>query len=264
MSYATPGYETRRDTALALVLVVAIGVVAYTPAPIAFAKAFGHELLVAHGPRLQTGLVATLKLVGAAMVLGALLSVPLTLARRSRNRLLAGAAAAYVAFFRGTPLLAQAFLAYYGAGQFRETLEAGGLWWIFRDAWTCVILTFALNTAAYQVEIWRGAIDAVPKGQAEAARALGLSRPAAFLTVVAPQAALLGLRPFGNEVVLMIKGSAVASIVTVLELMGSTRLAFSRSFDFEIYLWAGAIYLLLVETTRRLFDLAERRLAVGR
>ena len=218
------------------------------------------DLLARYGPRLLSGLWVTLELVSVSFTAGALLALPLALARLSRNRALAGLAFAYGAFFRGTPLLAQTFLVYYGAGQFRAGLDAAGLWWLFRDAFFCVLLTFSLNTAAYQAEILRGAIASLPKGQIEAAQALGMRRYAILRKVVLPQALLLALRPYGNEIILMVKASAIASVVTVFDLMGVTRLAFARSFDLQVYLWAAVLYLGLVEGLRRLWDALERRM----
>jgi len=206
------------------------------------------------------GLGVTLQLVAISLSIGLLLAVPLALARLGRNRVLKWLAFSYSYFFRGTPLLAQTFLVYYGAGSFRAELEAVGLWGFFREAYNCVLLTFSLNSAAYQSEILRGAIRAIPPGQIEAALSLGLSRVAIYARVIAPQAALIALRPLGNEVILMIKGSAVASIVTVPEIMGVTRVAFARSFDFQVYLWAAVLYLMIVETVRRVWDWAEGRM----
>ena len=122
------------------------------------------------------------------------------------------------------------------------------------------VLAFTLNTAAYQAEIFRGAIRSVPRGQWEAARRSGCTGCRCCWKVVLPQAAIVALRPLGNEIILLIKGSAVASIVTVLDLMGETRLAFSRSYDLTIYLYAAVLYLILVETIRRLWNVLERRL----
>ena len=231
-----------------------LGFVAY------LALNWNRELVSRYGWELLSGLGITLQLVGAAILIGALLALPVTFARLSRNPLLAGPAFAYVYFFRGTPLLAQIFLVYYGAGQFRGALEAVGLWSFLREAYNCALLTFALNTAAYQAEIYRGAIAAVPKGQWEAADALGLRRRFTFLHIVAPQALITALRPLGNEIVFMIKGSAVASVITVYDLMGETRLAFSRTFDFQVYVWAAILYLAIVELLRRVWDAIEARL----
>jgi polar amino acid transport system permease protein len=218
------------------------------------------DLLAKYGPRLLEGLLVSVELVAISVVLGMALAIPIAAARLSQNRILRGASFAYVYFFRGTPLLAQLFLIYYGAGQFVGPLKAMGLWTFFRDAFNCAVLAFALNTAAYEAEIFRGAVRSVPRGQWEAARALGLHQMALLRKVVFPQAAIVALRPVGNDVILLIKGSAVASIVTVLDLMGETRIAFSRSYDLTIYLYAAVLYLILVETIRRLWNVLEQRL----
>jgi polar amino acid transport system permease protein len=218
------------------------------------------ELFLRYAPRLADGVLVTAELVVLSVLIGAAIALPVALARLSGNRLLRVSAFAYGYFFRGTPLLAQVFLIYYGAGQFRAELEAIGLWSLFRDAFFCALFTFTLNTGAYQAEILRGAILAVPKVQWEAAEALGLKRPATLLKVILPQAFITALRPLGNEIILMIKASAIASVITVFDLMGVTRLAFARSFDFEVYLWAAVIYLIIVETMRRGWDKLESRL----
>ena len=218
------------------------------------------DLLLRYGPALLAGLLVTLELVAIAILCGALLAIPVMLGRISASRPLRWLAFGYVYFFRGTPLLAQLFLVYYGAGQFRDALESVGLWVVFRDPFACAAITFTLNTAAYQAEIYRGALAAVPAGQWEAARALGLGRLPLATRIVMPQAAMIALRPLGNEIILMIKGSAVASIITVLDLMGETRLAFSRSFDMTIYLYAAVLYLFIVEVIRRLWNRLDARL----
>jgi polar amino acid transport system permease protein len=218
------------------------------------------DTLAHYGPRMLAGLGVTLELVAISVVLGAVIAVPLALGRSSRSPGVRALTFAYVYFFRGTPLLAQTFLIYYGSGQFRHGFEAVGLWWLFRDAFFCCVLAFTLNTSAYQAEIMRGAIRAIGAGQREAGMALGLTPRQIFLKVIAPQALLLALRPLGNEVVLMVKGSAVAAIVTVFDLMGATRLAYSRTFDISVYLWAAVLYLAVVEVLRRILNLVERRM----
>jgi len=217
-------------------------------------------LFLKYAPRLLDGLVVTIELVAISVALGMLLALPIALARLSLNRILRGVSFAYVYFFRGTPLLAQLFLIYYGAGEFVGPLKAIGLWWFFRDAFNCAVLAFALNTAAYEAEIFRGAIRSVPRGQWEAGAALGLRKIVLWWRVILPQAAMVALRPIGNDIILLIKASAVASIVTVLDLMGETRLAFSRTYDLSFYLYAAVLYLILVETMRRLWNLLEGRL----
>jgi polar amino acid transport system permease protein len=218
------------------------------------------DLMERYGPRFMDGVKVTLELVAISMVCGAVLAVPLAIARVEGGKVLSRLAFGYSYFFRGTPLLAQTFLVYYGAGQFRPELDSLGLWWLFRDAFFCAALTFTLNTAAYQAEILRGGIESLPVGQMEGAKSLGLSPYPAYRKVILPQALAIGLRPLGNELVLMIKASSIASIITVYDLMGVTRLAFSRSYDMEVYLWAAVLYLLMVEIVRRVWDRLERRL----
>ncbi|MCS0493937.1 ABC transporter permease [Ancylobacter sp. GSK1Z-4-2] len=218
------------------------------------------DLMERYGLRFLDGVQVTLELVLLSVFLGALLSLPLAVARVEGGKFLSRASFTYSYFFRGTPLLAQTFLVYYGAGQFRPQLTDIGLWWFFRDAFNCAVFTFTLNTAAYQAEILRGGIESLPIGQMEAARAIGLTRYQAYRKVILPQAIAIGLRPLGNELVLMIKSSAIASVITVYDLMGVTRLAFSRSYDMEVYLWAALLYLIMVELVRRIWDVLERRL----
>jgi polar amino acid transport system permease protein len=213
-----------------------------------------------YGPRYLNGLWTTISLVGISIVLGALLSLPIAFARMSKNRVLNTIAYAYVYLFRSTPLLAQLFLIYYGLGSFRAELESVGLWWFFREAWYCGLFSLTINTAAYQAEILRGAIESVPRGQHEGAAALGISKRITLRKVILPQALIVALRPYGNEVILMIKGSAVVAIVTVFDLMGETRYAFSRTFDYQTYLWAAIFYLTMVEALRHLWAFMEARL----
>jgi polar amino acid transport system permease protein len=208
------------------------------------------DLMSRYAPNYLSGLWVTVRLVAISILLGALLSAPVAWARASKNPLIAAPAYAYVYFFRGTPLLAQTFLIYYGLGSFRPQLEAVGLWVFFREAWYCAILAFTLNTAAYQAEILRGAVASVPRGQWEGAASLGLHRWLTFRKIVLPQAMIVALRPYGNEIILMIKASAIVAIITVYDLMGETRRAFSRSFDFQTYIWAAIIYLAIVEALR--------------
>ncbi|MFB9952635.1 ABC transporter permease [Rhizobium puerariae] len=213
-----------------------------------------------YGPRYLNGLWTTISLVTLGIIFGAVLSLPIAFARMSDNRVLNTIAYVYVYVFRSTPLLAQLFLIYYGLGSFRTGLETVGLWWFFRDAWFCGLLSFVLNTAAYQAEILRGAIQSVPRGQHEGAAALGISKYIAFRKIILPQALIVALRPYGNEIILMIKGSAVVAIVTVYDLMGETRYAFSRTFDYQTYLWAAIFYLAIVETLRHVWAFLEARL----
>ena len=206
------------------------------------------------------GLLVTLQIVGISLVIGAAISVPVAIGRLSRHWLVSKVAFGYSYLLRGTPLLVQTYLVYYGFGVFNVELEAAGLWWFFRDAFNCIIFVFSLNTSAYQAEILAGAIRNVPKAQVEAGRAIGLNTFTIYRKIIIPQALITALRPYGNEIILMVKGSAVASLITVFDLMGETRRAYSRSFDFQTYIWAAIFYLSIVEALRNVWTKFEKRL----
>ena len=220
----------------------------------------GSEVFQNYGCRMFSGLWITFELVAISVTLGFALAIGLAIARLYGPRWAQSVINGYTTFFRGTPLLCQLFLVYYGLGQFRLFWQDVGLWWFFREPFYCAVFTFTINTAAYQAEILRGAIQSIPRGQFEGALALGLHRWPSLRHVIIPQAMILGLRPLGNELIVMIKASAVASLVTLFDLMGATRLAFARSFDLSIYLYAALIYLVLVEIIRRVWDRLELRL----
>ena len=229
---------------------------------LAFWGAIGLDagLLARYGPRVLGGLWITLQLVAISVSIGFILAVPLAILRCDGPAPARNAVLAFSIFFRGTPLLAQIYLVYYGAGQFHDALDSIGLWPYLREAWFCALATFTLNTAAYQCEILRGGLQSVPRGQREAARAMGLGRLPLYARVLLPQALIISLRPLGNELVLMIKASSVAALITVFDIMGETRLAYSRTYDFQVYLWAALVYLVLVEGVRIAWQVFERRL----
>lgn len=222
---------------------------------------YNADLLATYGGRLLDGLRITAIVVGVSFVIGFALAYPICRARMSRNPVIAGLALGYTTFFRGTPLLCQLYLIYYGAGELRPSLQAVGLWVFFREAFFCCLLAFTLNTAAYQAEIFRGALGGVTRGQREAAAALGLSGYRINRHVIWPQALLIALRPLGNELISLIKASALSAIVTLLDLMGQTRFIFARTFDFTVYLYAALIYLAMTEVIRRIWGVMERRLS---
>lgn len=240
--------------ALAVWALILLGLVVF------LVTSYNPGLMARYAPRYLDGLLTTISLVLISFCAGAVISLPIALGRMSKSRIARGISFAFVYFFRGTPLIAQIFLVYYGFGQFRPQLEAVDLWWFFREAWYCAIFSLSLNTAAYQAEFLRGAIESVPRGQWEGAQALGLHRTVIFFKVIMPQAMIVALRPYTNEIILMIKASAIVAIITVYDLFGETRLAYSRSFDFQTYIWAAILYLAIVEILRNLTNWAERRL----
>ncbi len=213
-------------------------------------------------PRLLGGLVLTLEIVPLSLVLGFGLAWGLALMRLSRNPLVAGIAYGYVYVFRSTPLLVQIFLIYYGSGQFRVFFEDIGLWGVLREAYWCAIIALTMNTTAYTSEIIRGGILSVPWGQIEAARALGMSRLLLFRRITVPVAIRQALPAYGNEMILMVKSSSLASTITIMELTGVARQAIAETFlTMPIFALAGAIYLVLNFILTRLVQMLERKLS---
>ncbi|PWC39336.1 ABC transporter permease [Azospirillum sp. TSO35-2] len=211
-------------------------------------------------PRMLGGLSLTLQLIVGSLSLGALVAFAVALLRLSGNRLVEGLAAAYVFVFRGTPLLVQIFLVYYGLGQF-EFIRDSILWPFLREPYWCAILALTLNTGAYTSEVLRGAILSVPQGQVEAARACGMSRALAFRRIVLPVAIRQMLPAYGNEVILMVKATSLASTITLMEVTGIARRMIAQTFAvFELFIVAGIIYLALNFIATRLIKFAEWRL----
>ena len=220
------------------------------------------EMIVRWAPMLWDGTLLTLQLVGIAVVVGLFFAIPLGLARASRHWYIRALPYSYIFFFRGTPLLLQLFLVYYGLSQF-EVVRDSVLWPYLREPYWCALITMTLHTAAYIAEILRGAIQAVPPGEVEAARALGMSRRQALQHIILPRAIRIGLPAYGNEVILMLKASAVVYTVTLLDIMGVVRTLNARTYQYEMFfLIAGLIYLIITLVFTQLFKLVERWLKV--
>jgi len=196
--------------------------------------------------QLLQGLPLTLNLAFTSVALGAVFAMMFALMRMSGLAALDWVARTYVFVFRGTPLLVQIFLIYYGLGQFRPTLQEWGLWTFFREPYWCAILALTLNTAAYSSEIIRGGLQSVPHQQVEAARACGMSGFLLFRRIIFPIAVRQALPAYGNEIILMVKATSLASIITMMELTGIAHKLISQTFRaVEIFIVAGAIYLVL-------------------
>ena len=220
------------------------------------------EVIIKWLPKLAQGATLTLELVAIAVIAGLLLAIPLGIARSSKRWYVRSLPYAYIFFFRGTPLLVQLFLVYYGLAQF-DAVRESALWPYLRDPFWCATVTMTLHTAAYIAEILRGAIQAIPPGEIEAARALGMSRPKAMFYIILPRAARIGLPAYSNEVILMLKASALASTVTLLELTGMARTIIARTYlPVEIFFAAGVFYLLISFLLVQCFKLLERWLRV--
>lgn len=212
--------------------------------------------------RLLSGVPLTLELTGLSLVFGGLLALLLAGARLSRRGGLSHCAEAYVFVFRGTPLLVQIYLIYYGLGQFRPELQAVGLWWFFREPFWCALLALALNTAAYTSEVVRSSVIAIPPGQIEAARACGMSFLTRLRRVILPLALRQALPAYGNEIILMVKSTSLVSTITMMEITGIAQKLISDSFrPIEILICAGAVYLAINFIASRLIALADRQLS---
>ncbi|MGD8429100.1 MAG: ABC transporter permease [Ectothiorhodospiraceae bacterium] len=219
-----------------------------------------YQVIYENFPQLLKGAWITLELVAISGILGLLIAVPMAMARASRRYWINGLPWLYIYFFRGTPLLVQIFLVYYGFGQF-EVIRDSFAWPVLQQAYWCAIIAFTLNTSAYTAEILRGAIQAVPSGELEAATSLGMSRTTTWRRIVLPRAFRIALPAYSNEVILMLKGSALASTITLLDLTGMARTIIARTYmPVEIFLAAGVLYLLLSWLIIGMFRLVERRL----
>lgn len=218
------------------------------------------SVILEYMPRLIDGVWVTLELVFLSGLLGLILAVPLALMRASHNRVLRMLPFAYIFFFRGTPLLVQIFLIYYGASQF-DYVKESALWPVLREPYWCAIIAFTLNTAAYTAELIRGAIQAIPKGELEAADAFGMSRLLKIRRIVLPRAFGIVWPAYGNELILMLKSSSLASTITLLDITGAARTIIARTYTpLEIFFAAGMLYLLITAIMIGCFRLIERRL----
>lgn len=224
-------------------------------------------------PRLIDGTIITIELVVLAGIFGLILAVPLALMRIASNPLLRVPAFAVIFVMRGTPLITQIFLIYYGLAQFdfiHDTVlwdfELNGEQWTFglwdwvREPWFCAVLAFSINTAAYVAEVLRGGIEGVPYGEVEAARACGMNRATLYRRIILPRAFRISLPALSNEAVILMKSSALASTITILDLMGQTRILVAKSLaSIQYFLIAGVIYYVLVLIMDHGFKWAERR-----
>ena len=217
------------------------------------------EAIIKNLPLYFEGLWTTVQLVALALAVGLALAIPIALLAASRRWYLGLPAKAYIYVFRGTPLLVQMYIIYYGLAQF-EAVRESLLWPVLREAYWCALLSFALNTAAYTGEILRGAIANTPHGEVEAARSVGMSGRQVYSRIVLPSAFRRALPAYGNEVIFMLHGSALAGVITLVDLFGAARIVNSRHFvPFESFIAAGAFYLVLTFLIAWLFKWWERR-----
>ncbi|KAA3655016.1 MAG: ABC transporter permease subunit [Proteobacteria bacterium] len=222
------------------------------------------HIIVDSLPQYVDGLWLTVQLTVLSLLAGLVLAIPFAVARISANPLLAKPVWVFTYFFRGTPMLIQLLLIYYGLGQFewiqQQWQDGSRFWLVFREPYGCALVTFALNTCAYTTEILAGALRATPHGEIEAAQACGMSRATMLRRILIPGALRRALPAYSNEAIFMLHGTAIASTITLVDLTGVARNVYSQHFaPFEAFLFAGFIYLLLTFGLVGLFRLAERR-----
>ncbi len=217
------------------------------------------NLILSSLPLYASGLLVTFELLLIALALGLLLAVPLALMRVSRSPLVNFPAWLYTYVIRGTPMLVQLFLIYYGLAQF-DVIRDSFMWPYFSSATFCACLAFAINTSAYTAEILAGSLKATPPGEIEAARAMGMSRAQLYRRILLPSAMRRALPQYSNEVIMMLHTTSLASLVTLIDLTGAARTISSQYYmPFEAFITAGLFYLVLTVGLVRLFKYAELR-----
>lgn len=190
------------------------------------------------------GIPTSLLLTFASLLIAFLLALFFTFILAMGNRWLKSAVNFYLVLFTGTPLLIQIFLIYSGPGQF-EFVTQSPLWSLLSNAWFCAMLALALNSAAYSTQLFYGAVKAIPQGQWESCAALGLSR-VQTLKILIPYALKRALPSYTNEIILVFKGTSLASTITIMDIMGYARQLYGTEYDaLTIYGIAGGIYLLI-------------------
>lgn len=201
------------------------------------------DLVLQHWEAFAAGVWMTLQLTFLSVAIGFCIALPAGIARARRKPFWSPFVNGYVYLFRGTPLLVQTFLIYYGLSQF-EFIRDSWAWVFLRDPWWCALLAFSLNSGAYATEIIRGAVETTPKGEIEAALALGLSPRQADYLVLIPSALRRALPQYGNEVVFMLHGSVVASVITLQDILGAGRTLNARYYlAYEGILTAALLYM---------------------
>ena len=219
------------------------------------------EMLTEYGPRLLDGFWTTIGITSLSVLIGLILAVPVALMRLSDYKILKWPSYVFTFYFRGTPLLVQLFLVYYGSGQFRVELTELGLWQYFRGAYFCAVFTLTLNTCAYTAEIFRGAIKSVPNGVIEAGRACGMSGALLYRRVVLPQAMRIAWPAYGNEIIFLMQASSLVSIITLLDLTGVARRIISETFAvYEVYIFVALLYLVITYALAFIFKRVENHL----
>ena len=217
------------------------------------------ELMINSFPKLLNATLITLKLLSVSLILGLFIGLGFAILRMNNNRLINKFAYGYSYIFRGTPLLVQIFIIYFGLGQI-EYLRTTFLWVVLKEPYWCAIIAFSLNTGAYTSEILRSAFQTIKPGYLEAGRSLGIPSKIIFTKIQIPIAIKQSLPAYGNEIILMLKGTSLASTVTLMDLTGVAKYIISTTFKpVEVFIVAGGIYLFMTFIIHNVIKYLEKK-----
>ena len=217
------------------------------------------ELMATSFPKLLNAAVVTLKLLSVSLIVGLFIGLLFAILRLNKNIFINRFAYGYSYLFRGTPLLVQIFIIYFGLGQI-ESLRASFLWVILKEPYWCAIIAFALNTGAYTSEILRSAFQTIKPGIIEAGKSLGIPSKIIFYKIQIPIAIRQSLPAYGNEIILMMKGTSLASTVTLMDLTGIAKYIISTTFKpIEVFVVAGGIYLFMTFVIHNVIKYLEKK-----
>jgi len=221
------------------------------------------DLMINSLPKLLSATLTTLKLLSLSLIFGLIIGLIFAIMRLSKNKFISNFSYGFSYVFRGTPLLVQIFIIYFGLGQI-EYLRSTILWTILKEPYWCAIIAFALNTGAYTSEILRSAFQTIKPGLIEAGKSLGISSKIIFYKIQIPIAIKQSLPAYGNEIILMLKGTSLASTVTLMDLTGVAKYIISTTFKpVEVFIVAGSIYLFLTFLIHNFIKFAEKRMGTN-
>ena len=217
------------------------------------------ELIISSFPKMLGAALITVKLLAFSLAIGLLIGLFFAILRLNKNIIINRFAYGYSYLFRGTPLLVQIYIIYFGLGQI-EFIRSTFLWVILKEPFWCAIIAFALNTGAYTSEILRSAFQTIKPGVIEAGKSLGISNKIIFYKIQIPIAIRQSLPAYGNEIILMLKGTSLASTVTIMDLTGVAKHIISTTFKpVEVFILAGSIYLFMTFIVHNIIKFLERK-----
>ena len=217
------------------------------------------DLIITSFPKLIIASFTTIKLLSVSLLIGLFIGLLFALLRINNNIILGKIAYGYSYVFRGTPLLVQIFIIYYGFGQV-ELIRESIFWSVLKEPYWCAVIAFALNTGAYTSEILRSAFQTIKPGLIEAGKSLGVNSKIIFYKIQIPIAIRQSLPAYGNEIILMLKGTSLASTVTLMDLTGVAKYIISTTFKpIEVFIIAGSIYLFFTFIIHNIIKVLEKK-----